>query len=59
VIAVAIFVPYTANTVTSGFHDRVVLDLADEARLVADQVGEPLARGDIAAVSGISASRDA
>jgi signal transduction histidine kinase len=50
VIAVATSVPYTANTVTSGLHDRVVVDLADEARLVADQVSEPLARGDIAAV---------
>jgi two-component system sensor histidine kinase BaeS len=50
VLAVATSVPYTANTVTSGLHDRVVLDLADEARLVADQVSGPLTRGDIAAV---------
>jgi signal transduction histidine kinase len=50
VIAIATSALYTANTVTSGLHDRVVLDLADEARLVADQVSEPLARGDIAAV---------
>src|SRR6202048_1877874 len=50
VVAVATSVPYTANTVTSGLHDRVVLDLADEARLVADQVSGPLARGDIGAV---------
>jgi signal transduction histidine kinase len=50
VLAVATSALYTANTVTSGLHDRVVLDLADEARLVADQVSEPLARGDIGAV---------
>jgi signal transduction histidine kinase len=50
VIAVVASVPYTANTITSGLHDRVVLDLADEARLVADQVSGPMARGDIAAV---------
>jgi signal transduction histidine kinase len=50
VIAVATSALYTANTVTSGLHDRVVLDLADEARLVADQVSGPLARDDIAAV---------
>jgi signal transduction histidine kinase len=50
VVAIATSVPYTANIVTMGLHDRVVLDLADEARLVADQVSGPLARGDIAAV---------
>jgi hypothetical protein len=50
VIAVVASVPYTANTITSGLHDRVVLDLADEARLVADQISGPMARGDIAAV---------
>jgi len=50
VIAVVASVPYTANTVTTGLHDRVVLDLADEARLIADQVSGPLTRGDIAAV---------
>jgi two-component system sensor histidine kinase BaeS len=50
VIAVATSALYTANTVTSGLHDRVVLDLADEARLVADQISGPLARGDLAAV---------
>ncbi len=50
VIAVATSALYTANTVTSGLQDRVVLDLADEARLVAEQVSGPLARSDIAAV---------
>ncbi|HLZ31798.1 MAG TPA: ATP-binding protein [Chloroflexota bacterium] len=50
VIAVVASVPYTANTITSGLHDRVVLDLADEARLIADQVSGPLTRGDTAAV---------
>lgn len=50
VIAVATSALYTANTVTSGLQDRVVLDLADEARLVANQVSAPLARGDLAAV---------
>ena len=50
VIGVATSALYTANMVRSGLHDRVVLDLADEARLVADQVSDPLARGDIAAV---------
>ena len=50
VLGVATSAVYTANMVRSGLHDRVVLDLADEARLIADQVSEPLARGDIAAV---------
>jgi signal transduction histidine kinase len=50
VIGVATSALYTASTVRSGLHDRVVLDLADEARLVADQVSGPLAGGDIAAV---------
>src|ERR1700704_5009660 len=50
VLGVATSALYTANTVRSGLHDRVVLDLADEARLVADQVSAPLERGDIAAV---------
>src|SRR5260370_4983279 len=50
VIGVAASALYTATTVRSGLHDWVVLDLADEARLIADQVSGPLARGDIAAV---------
>ena len=50
VIGVAASALYTATTVRSGLHDWVVLDLADEARLIADQVSDPLARGDIAAV---------
>ena len=50
VIGVAASALYTANTVRSGLHDRVVLDLADEARLVAEYVSDPLARGDITAV---------
>jgi signal transduction histidine kinase len=51
VLGVATSALYTANTVRSGLHDRVVLDLADEARLIADHVSGPLARGDIAAVN--------
>ena len=50
VVGVAASALYTANTVRSGLHDWVVLDLADEARLIADQVSGPLARGDIATV---------
>src|SRR5438067_6851317 len=50
VIGVAASALYTATTVRSGLHDWVVLELADEARLIADQVSGPLARGDIAAV---------
>ncbi|MCA1644049.1 MAG: HAMP domain-containing histidine kinase [Chloroflexi bacterium] len=50
VIGVAASALYTANAVRSGLHDRVVLDLADEARLIADQISAPLARGDIGAV---------
>src|SRR3954447_9939469 len=41
---------YTAQTVRSGLHDRVVLDLADEARLLADHVSGPLASGNQADV---------
>jgi two-component system, OmpR family, sensor histidine kinase BaeS len=51
VLGVAASALYTADTVSSGLHDRVVLDLADEARLVAAQIGDPLARGDTAAVN--------
>src|SRR4030088_3361477 len=51
VIGVAASALYTANTVRSGLHDWVVLDLADEARLIADQVSGRLARGDIATVN--------
>jgi signal transduction histidine kinase len=50
VLGVATSALYTANTVRSGLHDRVVLDLADEARLLAHEVSGPLARGDLAAV---------
>jgi signal transduction histidine kinase len=49
-LGVATSALYTANTVRSGLHDRVVLDLADEARLLAHDVSGPLARGDLAAV---------
>jgi signal transduction histidine kinase len=42
---------YTASTVRSGLHDRVVLDLADEARLLADQISGPLARSDTLGVN--------
>jgi signal transduction histidine kinase len=51
VFGVAASALYTADTVSSGLHDRVVLDLADEVRLVAAQIGDPLARGDSAAVN--------
>src|SRR5216683_4711142 len=50
VIGVAASALYTATIVRSGLHDWVVLDLADEARLIADQINGPLARGDIASV---------
>lgn len=50
VIGVATSALYTANTVRSGLHDRVVLDLADEARLLAHNIAVALASGDEAAV---------
>ena len=50
VLGVATSALYTASTVRSGLHDRVVLDLADEARLLAQDVSGPLSRGDIDAV---------
>lgn len=50
VLGVATSALYTASTVRSGLHDRVVLDLADEARLIADQVSGPLSREDIVGV---------
>jgi signal transduction histidine kinase len=50
VLGVAASALYTANTVRGGLHDRVVLDLADEARLVAEQVSGSVARGDREAV---------
>lgn len=50
VLGVASSAVYTASTVRSGLHDRVVVDLADEARLIADQVGVPLTLGDVTGV---------
>jgi signal transduction histidine kinase len=44
VLGVATSALYTASTVRSGLHDRVVLDLADEARLLARDLSGPLAR---------------
>ena len=49
-VGVATSALYTAITVRSGLHDRVVLDLADEARLLARDLSGPLARGDVSAV---------
>jgi signal transduction histidine kinase len=49
-VGVAVSALYTAQTVRSGLHDRVVLDLADEARVLADHVSRPLAGGDRAEV---------
>ena len=50
VLGVATSAVYTAGMVRSGLHDRVVLDLADEARLLANDVSSPLTRGDLRAV---------
>jgi signal transduction histidine kinase len=50
VLGVATSAIYTASMVRSGLHDRVVLDLADEARLLAQDVSGALAGGDIDAV---------
>jgi two-component system sensor histidine kinase BaeS len=50
VLGVATSALYTATTVRSGLDDRVVMDLADEARLLANDVSGPLARGDTSAV---------
>ena len=50
VIGVATSALYTATTVRSGLHDRVVLDLADEARLLAHDVSGPLSRREVATV---------
>jgi signal transduction histidine kinase len=50
VLGVAMSALYTATTVRSGLHDRVVLDLADEARLLAHEVSGPLSEADMAAV---------
>ncbi|HYW89411.1 MAG TPA: HAMP domain-containing sensor histidine kinase [Chloroflexota bacterium] len=49
-IGVAASALYTANTLRSGLRDRVGLDLADQARLLASDVSEPLAQGDHTAV---------
>jgi two-component system sensor histidine kinase BaeS len=51
VLGVATSALYTANTVRSGLHDRVVVDLADEARLLARDVSGPLASGDARAIN--------
>jgi signal transduction histidine kinase len=49
-IGVAASAVYTATTLRSGLYDRVALDLADEARLMADALAPALAAGDAAAV---------
>jgi len=49
-IGVATSALYTASTLRNGLRDRVALDLADEARLLAAAVGGPLSSGDNAAV---------
>ena len=50
VIGIATSAVYTANTVRSGLHDRVVLDLADEARLLAHDISVRLANNDVTGV---------
>jgi signal transduction histidine kinase len=50
VLGLATSALYTGATVRSGLHDRVVLDLADEARLLAHEVSDPLANSDLAEV---------
>jgi signal transduction histidine kinase len=50
VLGVATSALYTANMVRSGLHERVVLDLADEARLLAHDISALLARSDATAV---------
>lgn len=50
VLGVAASALYTADVVRSGLHDRVVLDLADEARLLARDLSGPLVQHDSAAV---------
>ena len=55
VLGVATSALYTANMVRSGLHDQVVLDLADQARLLASDVSRPLASGDSAAVDELVA----
>src|SRR5436190_4465271 len=49
-IGVAASAVYTTNTLRSGLRDRVGLDLADQARLLAAAVSAPLADGDHAAI---------
>jgi signal transduction histidine kinase len=49
-LAIVASAVYTAGSLRGGLLGRVGLDLADEARLVADNVREPLARDDRAAV---------
>jgi signal transduction histidine kinase len=44
-VGVATSALYAADTVRNGLHDRVVLDLADEARLLAKDISGPLAQG--------------
>jgi two-component system, OmpR family, sensor histidine kinase BaeS len=49
-LGVAASAVYTTNTLRSVLRERVGNDLADEARMLATTVAEPLARGDRAAV---------
>jgi signal transduction histidine kinase len=49
-LGVAASAVYTTNTLRSGLRDRVGLDLADQARLLASAVSTPLAGGDRAAI---------
>jgi two-component system sensor histidine kinase BaeS len=50
-VGVAVSALYTASTLRSGLRERVGMDLADEAHILAAGVAEPLARGDRAAAS--------
>ena len=40
-----------SSALRGGMFDRIAVDVSDEARLIADVVAEPLARGDRAAAA--------
>lgn len=57
-IGVAVSAVFTVNTLRSNLHDRVAYDLADESRMLADSLAEPLSGGDSASVQAYVAHAD-
>ncbi len=58
-LAVVVSAVYTTSSLRGVVLERIGVDLEDEARIIADSVAEPLARGDSAGVAASIARADA